>query len=60
MTNIELAKKIADATEWNEVIYMKIKKLNESTKFKVNDKVFVKPNKKQGRVLKVKGDYITV
>lgn len=39
---------------------MKIKKLNESTKFKVNDKVFVKPNKKQGRVLKVKGDYITV
>lgn len=39
---------------------MKIKKLNESAKFKVNDKVFVKPNKKQGRVLKVKGDYITV
>lgn len=39
---------------------MKINKLNESTKFKVNDKVFVKPNKKQGRVLKVKGDYITV
>lgn len=39
---------------------MKINKLNESTKFKVNDKVFVKPNKKQGKVLKVKGDYITV
>lgn len=39
---------------------MKVKKLNESTKFKVNDKVFVKPNKKQGRVLRVKGDYITV
>ena len=39
---------------------MKIKKLNENTKFKVNDKVFVKPNKKQGKVLKVKGDYITV